>query len=367
MSTVFSAYTQQQYNAEKDFTVKIIDDGKSIEITKYVGTSKEVRIPPRIQNLPVTVIGAEAFKGGDWKKGADEKSIFVAGNQLVTVTIPNSVTHIGALAFMGNQLTNVIIPNSVTHIANGTFWTNQLTSVIIPNSVTHIEALAFAGNQLTSVTIPNSATYIGAMAFRENQLSSVTIPNSVTHIEGLAFARNQLTSVTVPNNVTNIGAMAFIENKLICVIIGTNVRLGEDYYVFDKEFQDFYRSNRSRAGTYNYKAGRWSFSFPDNPATSGSDNRVANTTWEALKDSRITISFGETSFSFTYLVWVGTAHTKDGWGKERIAGSYTMNGDSMTLNGNIPFLGSIEMTGALIGDSLTISGLQDGFEFHRVK
>ena len=45
----------------------------------------------------------------------------------------------------------------------------------IPDSVTSIGAGAFVINDLTSVTIPDSVTTIGAGAFRDNALTSVTI------------------------------------------------------------------------------------------------------------------------------------------------------------------------------------------------
>jgi hypothetical protein len=74
------------YTNEKKFEVEIIDGGKSgnsIKIIKYTGTKTEIRIPPRIWDLPVTVIGKEAFRD----------------NQLTSVVIPDSVTTIGEGAF----------------------------------------------------------------------------------------------------------------------------------------------------------------------------------------------------------------------------------------------------------------------------
>jgi hypothetical protein len=90
-----------------------------VTITDYTGSATNVTIPERINNLPVTTIGEDAFRE----------------NQLTGVTIPDSVTSIGAGAFAENQLTGVTIPNSVTTIGTGAFWGNQLTNITIPANV----------------------------------------------------------------------------------------------------------------------------------------------------------------------------------------------------------------------------------------
>ena len=103
-----------------------------------------------------------------------------------TVTIdPNTydVTTIGVWAFEGNDLTSVTIPDSVTTIGEGAFQLNDLTSVTIPGSVTTIGNYAFYHNALTSVTIPGSVTTIGSWAFDANPLGSVLmlgpVPSSI--------------------------------------------------------------------------------------------------------------------------------------------------------------------------------------------
>ena len=83
-----------------------------------------------------------------------------------------------------------------------TFMGNQLTTVTIPNSVTTIENGAFMGNQLTTVTIPNSVTRIGILAFMGNGLASISIPNSVRRIDSGAFLFNPITRITISSNVT---------------------------------------------------------------------------------------------------------------------------------------------------------------------
>jgi hypothetical protein len=252
-----------RYDDESDFDVAPVEGGKSVRITEYLGSKWEVRIPPRIRNMPVTHIGKEAFQN----------------EELTSVTIPNSVTHIEGSAFWGNQLTSVTIPNSVTYIGPGAFRGNQLTSVTIPNSVTTIENAAFSknkltnisigngvtklygfnDNQLTNVTIPNSVTKIGYEAFRNNQLTTITIPNSVTEIDDYTFTGNQLTSVTIPNSVTKIGRGAFVgKNKLTSVTIGDNLDIWESTFD-DSDFYRFYLWEQDKkAGTYTFNNGSWS-------------------------------------------------------------------------------------------------------------
>ncbi len=159
-----------------------------------------------------------------------------------SITIPESVTYEGmeysVTSIMGikeygyvqvgpfegcSNLVSITIPNSVTSIGDKAFKNcTGLTSLTIPNSVTSIEASAFAGcTGLTSLTIPNSVTSIEASAFAGcTGLTSLTIPNSVTTIgEQAFFGCSGLTSLTIPNSVTTIGKYAFISCSGLTSII----------------------------------------------------------------------------------------------------------------------------------------------------
>jgi len=94
----------------------------TISITGYQGDGGAVTIPAQIDGRPVTVIDRQAFYNCI---------------DMVSVTIPNSVTEIGIMAFEGcTGLTNVTIPASVTSIGNSAFFgCTGLTSITIPNSV----------------------------------------------------------------------------------------------------------------------------------------------------------------------------------------------------------------------------------------
>ena len=161
--------------------------------------------------------------------------LFMNGEEVKDLVIPNSVTSIGNYTFdtcVG--LTSVTIPNSVTSIGERAFaFCMGLTSVTIPNSVTSIGDYAFyVCSGLTSMTIPNSVTSIGKQVFSNcRDLTSITIPNSVTSIGDYAFAYcSSLTSVTIPNSVTSIGEAAFyLCNNLTSITLGNSVTTIGDF------------------------------------------------------------------------------------------------------------------------------------------
>jgi len=147
---------------------------------------------------------------------------------LTSVTIPNSVTSIGSYTFQNcSGLTRVNISDVAAwcNISFGDSFSNPLSyahhlylngqeiqHLVIPNSVTNIANYAFYGcSGLTSVTISNSVTSIGSSAFSGcSGLTSVNIPNSVTSIGSYAFsACSALTSITIPSSVTNLSTSAF--------------------------------------------------------------------------------------------------------------------------------------------------------------
>jgi len=143
-----------------------------------------------------------------------EDFAFRGRTDLISITIPNSVTEIGALAFKNcTNLKSIVIPDSVKEIGEKAFENcTGLTSVTIPNSVTKIGDGAFTNCiNLHSVNIPDSVTEIGYCTFRKCiGLNSITIPDSVVEIGDNAFSKcMSLTSVILPNSVKKIGESAF--------------------------------------------------------------------------------------------------------------------------------------------------------------
>jgi hypothetical protein len=158
------------------------------------------------------------LSGNTFFRGEGNSLIRNSDNALISGTrnsiIPNSVTIIESGAFWGcTGLTSIIIPSSVTNIGNNAFRDcTGLTSIIIPSSVTSIGDRAFWGcTGLTSIIIPSSITSIGFRVFSGcTGLTSIIIPSSVTSIgEGAFWGCTGLTSIIIPSSVTTIRRRAF--------------------------------------------------------------------------------------------------------------------------------------------------------------
>ena len=237
----------------RDFTF----DATTGTIKKYNGNDAVVNIPSEINGTPVTTIGNAAFRD----------------SSVTSVTIPASVTEIGANAFAGctnltsvtyggdwSNLTiqsgnpavedaakdaaneqlfdfefilnntavivirykgtaaDVTIPSRykgkpVTVIDHTAFYNNSaVTSVTIPDSVTAIPDYAFGFcSQLTNISIPNSVTFIGFSAFNScTSLKSITLPSSLSTIQSYAFYNcGNLKTIRIPVSVTSIENYAF--------------------------------------------------------------------------------------------------------------------------------------------------------------
>ena len=168
----------------------------------------------------ITYIGASAFNTyNNWGNvyvyymGSLEQWCNISfANAASNPLAASSSTHSSTLYINGEMITNLVIPNTITHIGNYSFWRcTSITSVVIPNSVTIIGIGAFGWCcGLTELTISNSVITIDSSAFFScTGLISLIIPNSVTSIGSAAFMGCSGLTAIIPNSVTSIGTAAF--------------------------------------------------------------------------------------------------------------------------------------------------------------
>ena len=155
-----------------------------------------------------------------------EDYAFRGCSSLTAITIPSSVTSIRTWAFYGCSSTTTITVaerntvydsrggcNAIIETASNTLIIGCATT-IIPESVTSIGYDAFYEcRSLTAITIPESVTSIGEWAFGGcSSLTAINIPENsrLTSIENATFCYcSSLTTITIPESVTSIGVAAF--------------------------------------------------------------------------------------------------------------------------------------------------------------
>ena len=141
-----------------------------------------------------------------------------------------------------------IIPEGTTHLRDYAFYYTCFSSITIPYSVTAIGAYSFYGNGcLETITIPDSVISIGVNAFfRCTNLTAATLGSGCTSLPNSMFGyAESLTGITIPETITNIGPSVFRDcsalthitfNSLIPprlgAISGTTASLGSTAYTF---------------------------------------------------------------------------------------------------------------------------------------
>ena len=128
-----------------------------------------------------------------------------AFQRLKSVTIPKSVTTIGALAFR---------------------YCTNLESINLHDDITSIGERAFIYTNLTEVNIPKKMTVLSQQVFDSTPLKSVVIPDNITTIEERAFSLcSELETVVIGDGVTTIGLCAFEiwSSSMKQITLGRNV------------------------------------------------------------------------------------------------------------------------------------------------
>ncbi len=231
--------------SEFEYTVS----GGEVTITDFKGLSTTVVIPAIIENMPVTTIGASAFKDNASVVSVTvppsvntiKKECFMDCKSLRELVLSEGLTEIGAGAFSRTAVEAIILPDSLTMLTSGTYASGcfedcvSLRSVVMGSGLTMIDEDSFRGcTALQSVVIGSSVTLIDIRAFSGCiALSDLSIGERVVEIGASAFAGcTALKGFTLPNGVVTIGSSAFSNcTALESVNIPGNVKtIGSDAF-----------------------------------------------------------------------------------------------------------------------------------------
>ena len=197
----------------------------------------------------ITIPATTIFNGQKCDVVGIAEEAFYDCSALISITIPNSMKHIGESAFRGcNALEKTNFMGDIADwcdikfggayanpiSASYNFYLNdsEVKDLVIPNTVDSIHAYAFdCGNSITSIALPNSVVYIGEGAFYRTYINEIIIPKSVTSIEERVLSGcNALTSIIVeegnPVYDSRDNSNAIIEtnsNTLIAGCATTNI------------------------------------------------------------------------------------------------------------------------------------------------
>lgn len=147
-----------------------------------------------------------------------------------SLVLPDSVVALAMPCFSGCAVKNVSIPDSVTYIGAIAFYSAvSLEHVFLSDSVTYIGQSAFGScSALQELTLPDSLVSISFSSFSscaslETVMTHHSCPDAVTYIGYAAFGDcTGLTTVTMGGAVTTIGTKAFFGCTLLSTIIFSN-------------------------------------------------------------------------------------------------------------------------------------------------
>ena len=143
-------------------------------------------------------------------------SSVVNANVLESITIPETITEIGARAFQNTtKLGEVNFPDAISKIGLSAFYCSGISGrVELPSSLTEMGNEAFSGcSRMTSVVIPSGITEINADVFSgDSELTEVNFEdsNNLTRICESAFSGDsKLTAINLPESLSVIESRAF--------------------------------------------------------------------------------------------------------------------------------------------------------------
>ena len=204
--------------------------------------SGALNIPEAIDGVPVTAIGADAFRYcSNLTQVVIPKTVTKIGDDALygtgieEFTIPSTVKEFRGLFGSSGTIKKIIMEEGITEIPKSAFtYCSNLTEVVIPETVTTIGSEAFYNcPNLKQVPIPRSVTTIGSSAFFGTGIEEFTIPSTVKEFRGLFGSSGTIKKIIMEEGITEIpkSAFTYCSNLTEVVIPETVTTIGPEAFL----------------------------------------------------------------------------------------------------------------------------------------
>lgn len=139
--------------------------------------------------------------------------LYIAGEELVTLEIPNEITQLRDYAFYNCQtLRSVKLPDGMIATGKNVFAVcSNLEAITFPKTLRIVNDSAFAGcEKISAIHFPSNITSIDKGAFAGcTSLSTVSFPERLSLIGDSAFYETSLNTLDFPTSIATIGDYSF--------------------------------------------------------------------------------------------------------------------------------------------------------------
>ncbi len=245
-----------------------------------VGGYGDVIVPTTVTSdgntYPVMKVASSAFGAPDFQFS---ESFEQYRQEFPTrITLPESITEIGAYAFRSPYLTEVNLPSNIRKIGASAFeiksglqkvnvpsveaWLNiefepyegwqYLSNPLWSTDYSGTTRLYVAGEELTYLVVPGTIKEVKAQAFTGYQfLNSVTLEEGVEKVGASAFERVPLKDIHIATTVKELGYRAFYDHKASVINISANLnRVGMEALIGDKLSEYVVDENNKKYSAY---------------------------------------------------------------------------------------------------------------------
>ncbi len=139
-------------------------------------------------------------------------NLYLNGELVTEITIPEGVTSIGNYAFEHSNITSISLPSTLISIGAHAFDASTLQSIDIPDEVTSIGEYAFKNcSVMSEATLSSSLEGIGKGAFYGcSALGSVSFPSTLSTVDDDAFyGCSALSEIILPESLISVGQYSF--------------------------------------------------------------------------------------------------------------------------------------------------------------